>query len=81
MSSIVSTDSKSKSPVIRLYAQAAKLDRFGMGVLRLGLVVVLDRRPEIYRLRSRQHCAAGREQPADELPVLLSGSRVPALHE
>ena len=41
MNSVVSTYSESKSPVMRLYAMAARLDRVGMGMLRLGLVVVL----------------------------------------
>jgi reactive chlorine resistance protein C len=41
MNSVVSTYLESKSPVIRLYAMAARLDRVGMGMLRLGLVVVL----------------------------------------
>lgn len=41
MSSVVSTDAESKPPVVRLYGVAARLDRIGMGMLRLGLVVVL----------------------------------------
>jgi len=41
MNSVVSTYSESKSPAVRLYAVASRLDRIGMGVLRLGLVVVL----------------------------------------
>ena len=41
LSSVVSTDAESKPPVVRLYGVAARLDRIGMGMLRLGLVVVL----------------------------------------
>ena len=41
MNSVVSTYLESKSPIIGLYAMAARLDRVGMGMLRLGLVVVL----------------------------------------
>lgn len=41
MTSVVSTRSESTSPVVWLYAMAARLDRIGMGMLRLGLVVVL----------------------------------------
>ena len=41
MTTVVSSYSESKSPVVRLYGMAAKLDRVGMGMLRLGLVVVL----------------------------------------
>src|SRR2546429_9394816 len=36
------TDSAARvSPIRRIYIKAARLDRFGMGMLRLGLVVVL----------------------------------------
>ena len=41
MTTVVSTYSERTLPVVRLYGMAAKLDRVGMGVLRLGLVVVL----------------------------------------
>ena len=41
MNAVVSTYSESKSTVVRLYAMAARLDRIGMAMLRLGLVVVL----------------------------------------
>src|SRR5260370_34964336 len=34
-------DSKTLSSVTRLYVAASRLDRIGMGVLRLGLVIVL----------------------------------------
>src|SRR5260370_30516296 len=34
-------DSKALSGVTRLYAAASRLDRVGMGVLRLGLIIVL----------------------------------------
>src|SRR5467141_121494 len=41
ISAAVGTYSAPESAVRRIYAQAAKLDRVGMGLLRLGLVVVL----------------------------------------
>jgi uncharacterized membrane protein YkgB len=41
MNAVVSTRLESKSLVMRLYTMAARADRVGMGLLRLGLVVVL----------------------------------------
>src|SRR5205809_5730724 len=41
VSAAVGTYSAPESAVRRIYEQAAKLDRVGMGLLRLGLVVVL----------------------------------------
>jgi len=41
MNTVVSTYSENKSTVVHLYAMGARLDRIGMAMLRLGLVVVL----------------------------------------
>jgi hypothetical protein len=41
VSTAVSTYSAPESVVRRIYEQAAKLDRVGMGLLRLGLIIVL----------------------------------------
>ena len=41
VSAAVSTYSAPESVMRRIYEQAAKLDRVGMGLLRLGLIIVL----------------------------------------
>lgn len=83
MSSVVSIYLESKSSIFRLYTMGSKLDRIGMGVLRLGLIVVLL---SIGALEFADYEADGivplvAKSPLYELSVSLSGSRVPPLHE
>jgi hypothetical protein len=81
MNTVVSTYSESKSTVVRLYAMAARLDRLGMGVLRLGLVVVLlwIGGLKFADYEGGQYRTSRGEQSAHELSLSFPRSRVPPL--